>query len=58
MNLQKELKIILKGSFEFRNTKPEKRIVSRETAGYSAIRHYLDQKHLSYYTLSPNRKNP
>jgi hypothetical protein len=58
MSLQKELKVLLKGFFEFRNAKAGTRIVSREMADYSAIRHYLDCQHLNYCTFLPKSEKP
>jgi hypothetical protein len=58
MSLQKELEVLLKGSFEFRNTKAGTRTVSREMAEYSAIRHYLDCQHLNYFTFFPKSEKP
>jgi hypothetical protein len=58
MSLQKELNVLLKGSFEFRNTKAGTRIVSKEMADYSATRHYLDCQHLNYFTFFPKSEKP
>jgi hypothetical protein len=58
MSPQKELKVLLKDSFEFRNTKAITGIVSREMADYSAIRHYLDCQHLNYFTFFPKSEKP
>jgi hypothetical protein len=56
MNLQKELKVILKVPLNSGTPKREQE-VSREMADYSVIMHYLDSKQLNYYTFSPNRRN-
>jgi hypothetical protein len=58
MRLQKELNVLLKGSFQFRNTKAGTRRVSMEMADYLAIRHYLDCQHLNYYTFFPKSDKP
>jgi hypothetical protein len=58
MSMQKELSVLLKGYFEFRNTKAGTRIVSKEMADYSAIRHYLDCQHLNYFTFFPKSEKP
>jgi len=56
--VQKEIKLIVTGSFEFRNTRTGTKIMSKEMADYSAIRQYLEAKHLSYYTFFPKSEKP
>jgi hypothetical protein len=58
ISLQKDLKQIVKGPFEFRNTKIGSKVVSKEMADYSAIRHYLDSKQISYFTFFPKSEKP
>jgi hypothetical protein len=51
MQLQRQLKGIVKGSFEFRNTRNGTRIVIKEMADYSAIKEYLSSQTLNYFTF-------
>jgi hypothetical protein len=51
MQLQRQLKGIVKGSFEFRNIRNGTRIVSKEMADYSAIKEYLSSQTLNYFTF-------
>jgi hypothetical protein len=50
--LQNEIKGLVKGKFEFRNTCNRNRVVTRKTADYSDIRadFDVDGRNLSYYT--------
>jgi hypothetical protein len=56
--LQKRIREIVAGNFEFRNTRSGTRIVTKEMADFSAIRKYLDQNNLSYYTFFPKSEKP
>jgi hypothetical protein len=47
MQLQRHIKDIVKGSFEFRNTQNGTRIVTKEMADYSAIKEYLSSQTLN-----------
>jgi hypothetical protein len=47
IQLQKHIKRIVTGSFEFRNTRSETRIVTKEMADFSAIKKYLENNKLS-----------
>jgi hypothetical protein len=51
MQLQRQLKGIVKGSFEFRNTQNGTRIVTKEMADYSFIKEYLSSQSLNYFTF-------
>jgi hypothetical protein len=51
IQLQKQLKGLVKGSFEFRNTRNGTRIVTKEMADYSAIKEYLSSQNLNYFTF-------
>jgi vacuolar-type H+-ATPase subunit I/STV1 len=56
--LQKRISKIVTGNFEFRNTRSGTRIVTKEMTDISAIRKYLEQNNLSYFTLFPKSKKP
>jgi hypothetical protein len=56
--LQKEIKPTVTESFAFRNTRTGTKIMSKEMTDYSAIRQYLEAKHLNYYTFFPESEKP
>jgi hypothetical protein len=58
IQLQNNLKSIVKGNFEFRSTRNGTRVVTREMADYSAIREYFDKNHLNYFTFHPKSQKP
>jgi hypothetical protein len=55
--LQRHIRDIVTGYFEFRNTRSGARIVTKEMADFSAIRKHLGNNNLSYYTFSQNQRN-
>jgi hypothetical protein len=57
LQLQKSIKGIVKGSFEFRNTKNRTRVLTKEIADFSAIKSFFLSKKLSFYTFSRNPQN-
>jgi hypothetical protein len=56
--LQKQLKELEKGNFEFHNTRNGTRIVIKEMADFSAIRSYFDDQRMSYFTFYPKSQKP
>jgi hypothetical protein len=58
MQLQRKFKGVVVGSFRFRNTRKGTRIVTKEMADFSAIKTFLEEKKLSYFTFSPKSENP
>jgi hypothetical protein len=56
--LQKQLKRLVKGNFEFRSTRNETPAVTKEMADYSALRSYFDSIHLHYFTFHPKSEKP
>jgi hypothetical protein len=58
MQLQKRIKDIVTGKFEFRNTRSGTRIVTKEMADFAKIRKYLENNNLSYFTLLPKSEKP
>jgi type II restriction/modification system DNA methylase subunit YeeA len=58
IQLQGNLKSIVKGNFEFWSTRNGTRLVTREMAAYSAIREYFDSKNLNYFTFHPKSQKP
>jgi hypothetical protein len=48
IQLQKQLKGFVKGSFEFQNTRNGTRVVTKEMAEFSAIKEHFKSQHLNY----------
>jgi hypothetical protein len=57
LQLQKSIKGIVKGSFEFRSTKIGTRVLTKEMANFSAIKSYFLSKKYPSITSSQNPKN-
>jgi hypothetical protein len=53
IQLQKQLKGLVKASFEFQNTRTGTRVVTKEMADCSAIKQYLNFQKLHYFTFFP-----
>jgi hypothetical protein len=58
IQLQKKLKGLVKGSFEFRNTRTGTSVVTTEMADFSAIKAYLNSQNLHYFTFFPKSLKP
>jgi hypothetical protein len=58
MKLQRQIRDIVKGNFEFRNTRSGTRIVTKEMEDFSAIKKHLESKNLSYFTYFPKSEKP
>jgi hypothetical protein len=58
IRLQKDIKGIIKGSFEFRSTRNGTRVVMREMADFSAIRSHFESNNLHYFTFHPKSQKP
>jgi hypothetical protein len=58
INLENNLKGVVKGNYEFRSTRNGTRVITREMADYSAIRTYFDSHKLSYYTFYAKSEKP
>jgi hypothetical protein len=58
MQLQKRIRDIVTGNFEFRSTRSGTRIVTKEMADFSAIQKHLDNNNLSYFTFFPKSEKP
>jgi hypothetical protein len=56
--LQKRIRAIVMGYFEFSNTRSGTRIVTKEMAEFSAIRKHLENNNLSYFTFFPKSEKP
>jgi hypothetical protein len=58
IQLQKQLTELVKGNFEFRNTRNRIRIVTKEMADFSAIKSHFDTKGMSYFTFYLKSQKP
>jgi hypothetical protein len=58
LQLQKQLRCIVKGSFEFRNTKSRIRVVAKEMADFSAIKTFFTSQKLSFFSFFPKSQKP
>jgi hypothetical protein len=56
--LQGQLKGLLKGNFEFCNTRNGTRIVTKEMADFSTIRSHFESNNLTYFTFHPKSQKP
>jgi hypothetical protein len=58
LQLQRQLRDIVKGSFEFRNTKTGTRVVTKEMADFSAIKDFFTSQKLSFFTFFAKSQKP
>jgi hypothetical protein len=58
INLQKKLKYLVKGSFEFRNTRNGTGVVTGGMMDYSAIRTFFDDQKYHYFTFHAKSEKP
>jgi hypothetical protein len=53
LQLQKKLRVFVKGSFEFRNTRNGTRVVTKDLSDFSVIKAFFQKENLSFYTFHP-----
>jgi hypothetical protein len=53
IQLQRQLKNVAKGDFEFRNTKGGTRVITRSMTDFDAVKSYFSTQNLSYYSFWP-----
>jgi predicted Zn-ribbon and HTH transcriptional regulator len=58
MQLQKRIKDIVTGKFEFRNTRSGTRIVTKVMVDFITIRKHLENNNLFYFTFLPKSEKP
>ncbi|XP_023725873.1 uncharacterized protein LOC111874531 [Cryptotermes secundus] len=58
IHLQKQLKNVVSGDFEFRNTKSGTRVITKSMADFEAVKSYLSNNKLSYFTFFPKTLKP
>jgi hypothetical protein len=58
IHLQNKIKGIVKGSFEFRNTRNGTRVVTREMEGYKRLTEYFESNGLRFFNFHPKSVKP
>jgi hypothetical protein len=58
IQLQKQLKNVVKGDFEFRNTTNGTRVITKVMADFEAVKSHLSCNNLSYFSFFPKSKKP
>jgi hypothetical protein len=58
IQLQKQLKGVVKENFEFCNTRNRTKIITEAMADFSAIRSYLENNNLAYFMFYQISKKP
>jgi hypothetical protein len=57
IQLQRQLKGLLKGNFDFRSTRNGARVVTKELANFSTICSHVESNNLPYFTFYPNPRS-
>jgi hypothetical protein len=58
IQLQKQLKSVVKGDFEFRSTRNGTRVVTKGMADFEAVKSYFTSNNLSFYSFYPKSQKP
>jgi hypothetical protein len=58
IQLQKQLKNVVKGDFEFRSTRNGTRVVTKGMADFEAVKSHFSNNSLSYYSFVPKSQKP
>jgi hypothetical protein len=58
IQLQRNVRDIVKGDFEFRNKRSGTRIITKNMEDFSAVRKYLEGKNLLHFTFFHKSENP
>jgi hypothetical protein len=58
IQLQKQLKNVVKGDFEFRNTRNGTRVITKVMADFEAVKSHLSCNNLSYFSFFPKSQKP
>jgi hypothetical protein len=56
--LQRQLKNVSKGDFEFRNTKNGSRVITKSMTDFEAVKSYFSTHNLAYYSFFPKSQKP
>jgi hypothetical protein len=58
IQLQRQLKNVAKGDFEFRNTKNGTRVITKSMTAFEAVKSYFSTHNLAYYSFFPKSQKP
>jgi hypothetical protein len=58
IQLQRQLKNVSKGDFEFRNTKTGTRVITKSMTNFEAVKSYFSSHNLSYYSFFAKSQKP
>jgi hypothetical protein len=58
IQLQKQLKNVVKEDFEFRNTRSRTRVITRGMADFLAVKSHFEGNNLSFFTFYPKSEKP
>jgi hypothetical protein len=58
IQLQKQLKIVVKENFNFRSTRNGTRVITRSMADFQSFKSLFDAHNLSYYSFYPKSEKP
>jgi hypothetical protein len=58
IQLQKQLKVVVSGDFEVRNTRNGTRVITRGMADFQSVKSHFDSKNLSYLTFFSKSEKP
>jgi hypothetical protein len=58
IQLQKQLKNVVKEDFEFRNTRSGTRVITRGMADFLAVKSHFEGNKLSFFTFYPKSEKP
>jgi hypothetical protein len=58
IQLQKKIRGLVNGNFDFRNTRSGTRVVTKDMADYSAIKSFLEKENLHFFIFHPKSLKP
>jgi hypothetical protein len=58
IQLQKQLKNVVKADFEFRNTRNGTRVITKGMADFEAVKSHISNNNLSYFSFFPKSQKP
>jgi hypothetical protein len=58
IQLQRQLKNVAKGDFEFRNTKNGTRVITKSMTDFKTVKSFFSTQNLSYYSFFPKSEKP
>jgi hypothetical protein len=58
IQLQRQLKNVSKGDFEFRNSKTGSRVITKSLTDFEAVKSYFSSQNLTYYSFFPKSQKP